>query len=77
MKLRIPKRLAEIKYGFKGMGKNLFKGDELMSKKQTLDAKLQSEIDNMKEALNSTSGFKNAMSAGTQGTGASISKNQR
>lgn len=48
-----------------------------MSKKQTLDAKLQSEMDNMKEALNSSSGFKQTMSSGTQGTGASVSRNQR
>ena len=33
------------------MGKNLYKGDEPMSKKQSIDAKLQSELDNMKEAL--------------------------
>ena len=36
-----------------------------MSKKQSIDAKLQSELDNMKEALNSKSGFKNTMSSGT------------
>lgn len=59
------------------MGKNLYKGDEPMSKKQSIDAKLQSELDNMKEALNSKSGFKNTMSSGTQGSGANISRNQR
>ncbi len=48
-----------------------------MSNKQTMDAKLQSRIDNMKEALNSNSGFKKTMSSGTQGSGASISRNQR
>ena len=48
-----------------------------MSKKQSIDAKLQSEMDNMKEALNSKSGFKSTMSSGTQGSGASISRNQR
>lgn len=48
-----------------------------MSKKQTMDAKLQSELDNQKEALNSKSGYKNTMSSGTQGSGASISRNQR
>ena len=48
-----------------------------MTKKQSMDAKLQSEIDNMKDALNSKSGFKNTMSSGTQGSGASISRNQR
>ena len=48
-----------------------------MSKKQTIDAKLQSQIDNMKEAMNSSSGFKNTMSSGTQGSGAVISRNQR
>lgn len=59
------------------MGKNLLRGDEPMSKKQSIDAKLQSEMDNMKEALNSKSGFKSTMSSGTQGSGASISRNQR
>lgn len=59
------------------MGKTLYKGDEPMSKKQSMDAKLQSQIDNMKDALNSKSGFKNTMSSGTQGSGASISRNQR
>ena len=59
------------------MGKTCFVGDELMTKKQTMDAKLQSEMDNMKEALNSKSGFKNTMSSGTTGSGANISRNQR
>lgn len=48
-----------------------------MSKKQSIEAELQSRMDNMKEAQNSKSGFKSAMSSGTQGTGASISRNQR
>lgn len=48
-----------------------------MSKKQSIDAKLQSEMDNMKEALNSKSGFKSTMSSGTTGSGANISRNQR
>ena len=55
----------------------LLVADEFMSKKQTMDAKLQSEMDNMKEALNSKSGFKSTMSSGTTGSGASISRNQR
>lgn len=38
-----------------------------MSQKQTLTAKMQSEKDNMQEAMNSSSGFKNVPSAGTQG----------
>ena len=59
------------------MGETYFIGDEFMSKKQTMDAKLQSEMDNMKEALNSKSGFKSTMSSGTTGSGASISRNQR
>ena len=59
------------------MGETFFIGDELMSKKQTMNAKLQSEMDNMKEALNSKSGFKNTMSSGTTGSGATISRNQR
>ena len=48
-----------------------------MSKKQTIDAKLQSQEDNLKEALNSSSGFKNTLSSGTHGSGASISRNQK
>ena len=48
-----------------------------MSKKQSIEAELQSRMDNMKDARNSKSGFKSAMSSGTQGTGASISRNQR
>lgn len=48
-----------------------------MTKKKDIDAKTQSKIDNMKEAMNSSSGFKNTMSSGTQGSGASISRNQR
>lgn len=48
-----------------------------MSKKKTVDSDIQSKVDNMKEAMNSKSGFKSTMSSGTQGSGASISRNQR
>lgn len=64
-------------YRFMTMGQTSFIGDEFMSKKQSIDAKLQGEIDNMKEALNSKSGFKSTMSSGTTGSGANISRNQR
>ena len=59
------------------MGENLYKGDDLMSKKENIDAKIQSEQDNLKEALNSISGFKRTMSSGTHGPGASVGRNQR
>jgi len=58
-------------------GKIYFKGDEAMSKKQSIEAKMQSEIDNMKDARNSTSGFKSTMSSGTQGAGDALSRNKR
>lgn len=48
-----------------------------MSKKQSIEAKMQSEIDNMKAARNSTSGFKSTMSSGTQGAGDALSRNKR
>ena len=48
-----------------------------MSKKQSIEAELQSRMDNMKDARNSSSGFKSTLSSGTQGTGAGISSNQR
>lgn len=48
-----------------------------MSKKQSIESKLQSEIDNMKDARNSKSGFKSNMSSGTQGAGDSLSRNKR
>lgn len=48
-----------------------------MSKKQTIDAKIQSELDNMKSAYNSKSGFKSTMSSGTQGAGDSLSRNKK
>lgn len=38
-----------------------------MSSKQTLVGKMQSAKDNEREAMNSSSGFKNVPSAGTQG----------
>ncbi len=47
-----------------------------MSKHKTLDAKLQSEIDNEKSALNSNSGFKTTMSSGTHGAGDSYRNKQ-
>ena len=47
-----------------------------MSKHNTLDAKIQSELDNEKEARSSSSGFKNTMSSGTNGAGDSL-RNKR
>ena len=48
-----------------------------MTKKQSIEAELQSRIDNMNDARNSKSGFKSTLSSGTQGTGAGLSRNQR
>lgn len=48
-----------------------------MSKKQSIDAKLQSQKDNMKDAMNAQNGFKSGMSSGTNGAGDSYSRNQR
>lgn len=48
-----------------------------MSKKQSIEAELQSRVDNMKDARNSKSGFKSTMSSGTQGAGDSLSRNKR
>lgn len=48
-----------------------------MSKKQTIDAKTQSAKDNLKEALNSKSGFKDVMSSGTVGAGASLNNHSK
>lgn len=53
------------------------KGDECMSKHDNMEAKIQSQLDNLKEARNSKSGFKSTMSAGVQGTGSGITKNNR
>ncbi|WP_157047594.1 hypothetical protein [Cellulosilyticum ruminicola] len=47
-----------------------------MSKYKFLDAKIQSQIDNQKSAVNSVSGFKNTMSLGTNGAGDSL-RNKR
>lgn len=47
-----------------------------MSKKQSIEAELQSRVDNMKDARNSKSGFKSTMSSGTQGAGNSLSRNK-
>lgn len=48
-----------------------------MSKKQSIEAELQSRMDNMKDARNSKSGFKSNMSSGTQGAGDALSRNKR
>lgn len=48
-----------------------------MSKKQSIDAKLQSEKDNMKDAMNAQNGFKSGMSSGTNGAGDSYGRNKR
>ena len=40
--------------------------------KQSRESKLQSQEDNMKNAKNSKSGFKNTVSSGTQGAGDSF-----
>lgn len=48
-----------------------------MSNKQSIEAELQSRMDNMKDARNSKSGFKSTMSSGTQGAGDSLSRNKR
>lgn len=47
-----------------------------MSKAKTIESKIQSEIDNMKEAQNSSSGFKQTISSGTHGAGDSL-RNKR
>lgn len=52
------------------------KGGTNMSKQKTIDAKMQSRIDNQKEAMNSTSGFKTGMSSGTHGAGDSYRNKQ-
>lgn len=48
-----------------------------MSKKQTIESKIQSQVDNMRDAQNSKSGFKSTMSSGTQGAGDSFRRNKR
>ncbi len=48
-----------------------------MSKKQTIESKIQSQIDNMRDARNSKSGFKNTMSSGVQGAGDALRRNQK
>lgn len=40
--------------------------------KQSIESKMQAQIDNMKDAKNSKSGFKNTVSSGTQGAGDSF-----
>lgn len=40
-----------------------------MPKNNDLTSKMQSSIDNTKEARNSTSGYKHTISSGTQGVG--------
>lgn len=47
-----------------------------MSKPKTLEAKIQSEIDNTRDAKNASNGFKNVTSSGTQGAGDSY-RNKR
>lgn len=51
-------------------------GARKMAKPKSVEAKIQSEIDNMKEAQNSVSGFKNTVSSGTHGAGDSF-RNKR
>lgn len=40
-----------------------------MGKKKSIEASIQSKIDNTRDAKNSDNGFKNTMSAGTRGVG--------
>ena len=47
-----------------------------MAKPKTEEAKLQSKIDNTRDAMNASNGFKNLPSAGTQGVGDGL-KNKR
>lgn len=47
-----------------------------MAKKKNLESKIQSEIDNTRDAKNSTHGFTVAVSSGTHGAGDSY-RNQR
>lgn len=49
----------------------------MMSSKQTIESKLQSEIDNMKDAKNAKNGFKSGMSAGVNGAGDTFRRNNR
>ena len=42
-----------------------------------MEARLQSERDNLKEAMNSVSGFKATMSSGTVGSGASLNNHKK
>lgn len=48
-----------------------------MSKKRSVQSKIQSAKDNVKEALNSKSGFKDTMSSGTVGAGASLNNHSK
>ena len=47
-----------------------------MVKPKTEEAKLQSKIDNTRDAMNASNGFKNLPSSGTQGVGDSL-RNKR
>ena len=40
-----------------------------MTKPKTEEAKIQSKIDNTRDAMNAGNGFKSGLSAGVQGTG--------
>lgn len=48
-----------------------------MSKKHTIEAEIQSRIDNTRDAKNAKNGFKSGMSAGVEGAGDSYSRNNR
>ena len=47
-----------------------------MAKQKTEEAKLQSRIDNTRDAMNASNGFKTAMSSGVHGAGDSY-RNKR
>lgn len=49
----------------------------LMSKKQSIEAEMQSRKDNTEDAMNAYNGFKSGMSAGVNGAGDSYRRNNK
>lgn len=47
-----------------------------MAKPKTEEAKLQSKIDNTRDAMNASNGFKNQVSSGTKGAGDTFRNHQ-
>lgn len=48
-----------------------------MSKKQSIEAEMQSRKDNTEDAMNAYNGFKSGMSAGVNGAGDSYRRNNK